>query len=64
MRRSNLLARIEVLEKEVADLRAQLGAQRVWPYVEPWPAETPVMPHRPAPQIASDPETMIMVNIL
>ena len=64
MRKRDLLARIEALERRVAQLEAQTGAQRTGPYVEPWPVETPVMPHRPAPQIASDPETMIMVNIL
>jgi len=46
MRKRDLLARIEALEKRVAQLEAQLGAQRTWPFVvAPDPAWYPIPKH-------------------
>jgi len=50
MRKRDLVARIEALERRVAQLEAQLRDQRTWPYVEPWPVIPTTVP-KPSIQI-------------
>jgi len=45
MRKRDLLARIEALEKRVAQLEAQTVAQRTGPFGEPEPASYPIPKH-------------------
>ena len=45
MRKRDLLARIEALERRVAQLEAQLRDQRTWPYVESEPGSYSIPKH-------------------
>jgi len=50
MRKRDMMARIEALERRVAQLEAQIEAQRTGPYVEPWPVIPTTAPDYPPPQ--------------